>query len=516
MVTRVMSPTGLPVRIQRAVKSTRIDPVSDPPYPLYMSRRVKTGLTAIGILLGCLALAVGIKILSAETEELSQTIRVSSLRELSGGRYLVELQPEQDPGKAIAIKSITRYPGGYAVVDVGGDGKPPRPPSTPSAVRTRQVKPGPLRRTVLAFGTVQAEHDAKVAVEATAGGVVTKVHVPLGAKVAAGAPLISLDPTERRIALRRARAELARATATVTRVSGEIANLTSRVQVSKTTLARRVKDLKKWTDLTDRGVTGGVDRRDAAYSLWRTALAGDVLVRGLLRARRAALVEARASVDLAKAARDAADLELSRCSIRAPFAGSVSERLVQVGSFLSKGTPVYRLVSQRRVRIRVHVREEEALAISSGATAVVSIPGVEFPPRAYTNGGSNLPHEDGFSGKVEGVAASADPRSRKFAVDVLVENPLEHLRTGMFARVVLDAGQLAKAILVPDGAIVTSERGQHVFLAEGDSVRLRPVVLGPRQGEGRILRKGIDGPAELVIEGTALLFDGAPITRLKD
>ncbi|MCW8140840.1 MAG: hypothetical protein KIT58_18210, partial [Planctomycetota bacterium] len=105
---------------------------------------------------------------------------------------------------------------------------------------------------------------------------------------------------------------------------------------------------------------------------------------------------------------------------------------------------------------------------------------------------------------------------RTFAVDVAAGAAGGLLRPGMFARVVLDLGVVEEAVLVPDGAVVAEAGAHHVFLAEGDRARRVTVTLGPRQGEGRLLRAGLDGPCEVVVEGTGLLFDGAPLARLGD
>lgn len=475
-----------------------------------LTRRVKVGLVSGGILTGCLALALLIVVLSAEREALRRVVEVTSSRELAGGRLLVTLAPERGPARRVAVEAITRYPFGFAVVEPGGDGQPLRPPARPVAVRTVRLAPGPVQRTVVAFGTVAAARDAEVA--ARVDGQVAEVLVELGQRVEAGAPLVRLDPSDRALALRRAEAEEARAAAARRRTERDLASLDEQLAIAVDTLATRERERDRWAALAAQGIATP-ERADQAAEAWRAARATRVQLAGSRAALEAALAEADAALALAQAAREQVALELERCTVRAPFAGAVAERRVDPGAFLRAGAAVVRLVSAGELRLRVHVREDEAAALAPGAAATLSIPGADLPRPAGLNGRTPAGY-GGLTGRVVGVSAAADPRTRKVAVEVAVAGPLEVMRAGLFARVELDAGRVAEAHLIPDEAVVADERGYHVFVAEDDVVRRRPVELGWRQGEARLLRAGLTGEVELVREGSALLFDGAPIARL--
>ncbi|MCA8923082.1 MAG: hypothetical protein KDD82_14805, partial [Planctomycetes bacterium] len=183
------------------------------------------------------------------------------------------------------------------------------------------------------------------------------------------------------------------------------------------------------------------------------------------------------------------------------------------------GAPVLRLVDQSQVRVRLHVRPGEALWLHTGAEAVVRIPslrttvGGDAPtnerrgPAAYT-----------AEGVVEGVSAVSDPQTQKVAVDVTLDNP-GALRAGLFARVELDGGAVDDAVWIPDTAVVPGEDGASLYLVEGEVARRVPASFGARLGEGRLLRSDPADwgppPWELVVDGTALLFDGAPVRRLE-
>lgn len=481
-----------------------------------MSRLSRRVLTPLAILCGCLLLALAIRVLGAEEEQLVTALPVSSSRDLGNGRFLVRPLEQPAPAATLPIVAITRYPFGYAVVRTGGDGNPVRPPAVPAAVRVVRLASGPVPQHVLGFGTISAWQDALVSAEVA--GVVRESSLALGRVVAADEPLVRLDERQRAIAVRQAEADLEVAKAQQEQAGRQVTSLEQRLATAKDTLQIRTRELTRWTDLAERSVVSS-DRRDQAEKELRAAVLILQQLEGELSIARAQAESARASLERAGALRDAAALELERCVVRAPFAGELAERRVEPGAWIGAGTPVARLVDASRVRVRVHVREGEGRFLRPGAAASLSVPGLEedaAPAPASVAVSDDAAHPIGLTGRVEGVAAAVDPRARKLAVDVVVENPERLLRPGMFARVRLDAGTLPQAVLVPDGAVVWEDGGQAVYVLVGEHVERRHVTLGLRQGEGRLLLSGLELPCEVVVEGTALLFDGAPVRRLED
>jgi RND family efflux transporter MFP subunit len=473
-----------------------------------VSKRIKTALLCVAILAGSVLLSLLIRVLSAQREEISQTLEVTSSWELSEGRLLVKPLPAPESGERVNITAITRYPFDLAVVEVGGSGNPAAGPVPPVAVRTATLKPGPVQRSVVAFGTVEAWRDAAVPVHVN--GQVIEEQLKLGKRFEAGDALLRIDDRDYALALRRAEADLARAVASAEDAHQREASLVEQVATSQNTLDARAGERDRWRKLAEENIASP-ERADQADTLWRAALASHQRLTSQLDTARAGLTGADAAKQQAEAARDMATLSLERCVVRAPFAGYVASRDVEVGEYVRAGQTVGRLLDQAKVRLRVHVREEEASVLEPGAAATVTLPGVDM--HAPGNG-EGYDADTGVLAVVDGVAAAADPRTRKVAVDVVVENPHGVLRPGLFARVKMEAGTIDDALLLPDDAVVADERGHHVFVAEGDVVERVEVELGWRQGEARLMRQGPEGEFEVVTGGAGLLFHGAPITRL--
>ncbi|RMG06338.1 MAG: efflux RND transporter periplasmic adaptor subunit [Planctomycetota bacterium] len=473
--------------------------------------RQKKALATAGLLGGSLAVALGVLVLGAEEEEAWQRLEVSYARELSRGRFLVRPLPPRTPGKTLSVAKITRYPFGFAVVETASGER--ALPKKPVAVRTLRLSAKAVRRKVVAFGAAEAERDATVVAEAA--GTVREMLFALGEEVAAGDPLVRLDPRDAELALAAAEARLEQAQGAQQRARTETKNLLAQLLIAREALDARARERERWQVLAARE-TASRDRADQAENAWRAAAAEHARVKGAYEAALAGARESEARVSLAVAQRDQARLALARATVRAPFAARVAERYVSVGDRVAPGTPVARLVSSDRLRVRVHVWAGDAARVARGAAASVSFPAArDLLPAAGT-----LPAYPGaaagFLGRVEGVAAAADPRSRKVAVDVSVEDPRGVLRAGLFARVEIDGGVVPGALLIPDSAVISSEEGRFVYVVEGDCARRRQVLLGARQGEARLLREGLSAPVELVVSGVALLYDGAPVRRLED
>lgn len=471
------------------------------------------------ILLGCLCLTLLILVLGAKEERVEQEVRADQVHELESGGLLIHVAPEPPPAKVLRVQSITRYPGGWAVVERAGPGGAGAVSARPTLVRTERQGPRTVEREVVSFGTVKAERDARVACEV--GGRVLEVHVQLGERVEAGAPLVELDPRDAELGLTRARAELARAQASLNRAEVELEVTLAGLLNAEETLKAQARERERAQTLSEQGI-GSSAQLDQAELAWRAASGETTRLRGARQTAGAVVVEARASLAVAEAQLAVATLARARCSVKAPFAGEIAERLVDEGARLREGEVVARLVSRGRARVRVHVREQEAGSLQAGGSAWLTVPGLPDLDGARAPAGGVEAAPRGLPGKIVGVSAAADPQTRKVALDVLVLDPAHQLRDGMFARVRLSAGSVPEAYLVPDAALVSDEHGDWVYLlsaAPSDglfTVRKARIELGARQGEGRIVRSGLSGEVELATSGLGLLFDGAPVRRLAD
>ncbi len=192
---------------------------------------------------------------------------------------------------------------------------------------------------------------------------------------------------------------------------------------------------------------------------------------------------------------------LERCTVRAPFDGTIVERWAVPGRRVQEedDTPLFRVVSSDSLRARVDVPEEHLAGVREGSTARVEPSG----------GRSAVP------ARVVFVAPAADAASG--TVPVIVEiSAREGLKPGAAVQVRFDAGETAPATLfrLPREAVTSSATGSRaegiVFVVSGGKAQARRVKVIETSAAATL----VDGPLsvsdEVVLDPPAGLADGAP------
>jgi membrane fusion protein, multidrug efflux system len=191
-------------------------------------------------------------------------------------------------------------------------------------------------------------------------GIVREVRVSDTQQVQKGDVLVVLDDTDARLALAQAEAELGRASR---RVRGYVANdasLAAQLRAAKADLERAKVDLERREVLASSGSVSG-DELTKARNAFANAQANVAAALGS-RAANAALIadtseQTNPEVELARARRDQALVNLDRTVIRASTAGVVARRSVQVGQQVQAGSPLLWIVPTHEVHVDANFKE---------------------------------------------------------------------------------------------------------------------------------------------------------------
>jgi membrane fusion protein, multidrug efflux system len=177
--------------------------------------------------------------------------------------------------------------------------------------------------------------------------------------------------------------------------------------------------------------------------------------------------------------------------IRAPFAGTVQARRVNVGDFVGPGQPLLELEGDD-LEVVATVSEEEARGMALGQELRFEAAGREGVAEvtALAPGGDQLSHRRALRARVRSGGAA--------------------LSSGSFARLSLRADAPRPGVWVPRSALV--ERGDltGVFVASGGRAELRWLALGELTGDRVPVRAGL-APGERVIDAPGSLRDGDPV-----
>lgn len=215
-------------------------------------------------------------------------------------------------------------------------------------------------------------------------------------------------------------------------------------------------------------------------------------------ASQAELSRARTVANGASARFEAAEETFRNHAIRAPISGFVASRGESIGrgNYLTPGTPVARVVDLSSLRLEIAVGERELGSIETGSPARVTVPVCGDTPIEAT---------------VTSIAAGADLRTGSFPVVIEWPNDCERVRSGMSARVVIDAHSGSDRLIVPSASIRRDNEGAYVFVAVGNRVERRRIEVGDRLGERVEVISGVRAGEVVLISGLSALTDGAVV-----
>ncbi|MCI0432272.1 MAG: efflux RND transporter periplasmic adaptor subunit [Gemmatimonadetes bacterium] len=175
-----------------------------------------------------------------------------------------------------------------------------------------------------------------------------------------------------------------------------------------------------------------------------------------------AYLRAKYGAETAAASARALGARLERTTIRAPIAGVLDDRFVEVGSMVAPGSPVGRIVDADPLKVTAGVPERYAGEVRPGVSARI----------AFDNGKE-------IEGTIGFVSSTIDEANRTFQVEARVGNSAGALKPGMVARLRVARGRAGAALLVPRDAVLRVQAGYVVYVAverEGRAVAESRVV----------------------------------------
>lgn len=192
--------------------------------------------------------------------------------------------------------------------------------------------------------------------------------------------------------------------------------------------------------------------------------------------------------------------QLAKKAIRAPFAGRVGIRMVNLGQTIAAGTELIPLQSLDPIFIDFTLPQQRVASVKPGQLVRVKVDGLEGD----------------FEGKVTAINPQVDATTRNVRIQGTLANADEKLRPGMFAEVAIVSPEKRKVVAVPSTAIVFAPFGDSVYVVEekdGKTVaRQQFVRLGETKGDFVAVVDGLKPGQRVVSAGAFKLQNNAPIT----
>ena len=196
---------------------------------------------------------------------------------------------------------------------------------------------------------------------------------------------------------------------------------------------------------------------------------------------------------------------IQRKTIRAPFAGVLGLRQVDLGQYLNGGDAVVPLQSMDPVYINFSLPQQDVPSLRLGARVKVTAEDIDV---------------GGAEGAITAMNSVVDEATRNVQVQATFRNPTGVLRPGMFVRVEASLGRDESVIGLPASAVNYAPYGNSVFVVTDmkgvngkpyRGVEQRFVQLGPRRGDQVAVRSGLKPGEEIVTSGGFKLRSGAAV-----
>ncbi|HEY4294865.1 MAG TPA: efflux RND transporter periplasmic adaptor subunit [Paraburkholderia sp.] len=216
------------------------------------------------------------------------------------------------------------------------------------------------------------------------------------------------------------------------------------------------------------------------------------------------LQKAQTTRDQAVAKRDMSRINLGYTEIRAPFAGRIGARALDVGNVVgaSDSTKLATLDRIQPVYVNFTLNERDANRIGLFSQ----------PPRTVRVNVPGVPASRGEDAALEFVDTRVDADSGTLKLRADIANPDAHLIPGMSVEVHIPASAPHNALLVPDTALLHGQAGASVLVVNGAGViERRAVTTGGLFGTQRAITSGLGANDQVVTGGALAVSPGVKV-----
>jgi membrane fusion protein (multidrug efflux system) len=316
----------------------------------------------------------------------------------------------------------------------------------PQTVSTAKAQLSEWQGEFQAVGTLRAVRGADLAPEVP--GVITAIHFQSGQEVQEGAPLVQLNN------------------------EADVAKLQS--------------------------LAAAVELAEANYDRDQKQLAIQAVSQAVVDADAATLKSAKAQVAEQKAL-------VAKKLVRAPFAGRLGIRAVDVGQYVNAGTKLVTLQALDPVYVDFFAPQKSLDLVALKQKVALSTDA--FPGQR-------------FAGEISSIDPKVDPATRNVQVRATVRNPKRSLLPGMFATVSIASGGPQRFLTLPQTAVSYNPYGDTVFVVEEQkgqdgkaslTAQQKFVVTGVTRGDQVAILSGIKEGDTVVTAGQIKLRSGVPV-----
>ncbi len=364
-----------------------------------------------------------------------------------------------------------------------------------------QVETTPILDTSRFIASLDSRQSAEVSPQVS--GRVDQVYVDFGDQVAAGTPLVQIDPTQVEADLDRQTAGIAVAEAAVEAAKAALETAKAERSVQEANLEFWEDKAVRDEDLYDAGVLPLENLQDTRRQL-QVAQSNLVTQDQLIQERQTSVQQAERDLEQVQASITVQQVELDRFAVVAPFAGIVGEVPVKVGNYVSPQTILTTISVNQPLEVFIEIPIEQADRVRINQTQVELLDqagdAISTFPVSFISPTINA---DTQTISVKGIYPNANNR---FRADSLV--PVRVIWGTELSAVVPIS---AVSRIAAQSFVFKAQQGQG---ADGQPALIAsqiPVQLGRIEGNSYQVLSGLEPGEQIVVSGLQKIFDGAPI-----
>jgi RND family efflux transporter MFP subunit len=183
--------------------------------------------------------------------------------------------------------------------------------------------------------------------------------------------------------------------------------------------------------------------------------------------------------------------QVQNTSIKAPFSGIVTKKMVDLGSVIGPGSPLFELTDISKLKLTISVPERDILKFNLHQTVDINV---------------DIYGDRKFAGKVSNISVQAD-KSHNFKVQITLDNARRELMAGMYATAKLSNTTSITGLAIPRKALIGSTKKPQVFVIRNGKAMLTTFQAGTADGAYIEVINGLDKNDRIVIKGQVNLQD---------
>ena len=403
-------------------------------------------------------------------------------------------------------------------------------PPTTVDVTTEAAVIKPIPTYIEATGSLASDAQADVAPNVS--GKIVEVNFDIGSYVNQGDVLVRLDPRDGQIRVEQARAQVEQQRQAVNQANAaaeqalaslrqtqvrlgvtdgqtfqikdfsQVKSVTAQLELAEKEL-RRAERLLETGDISKSIYDQRKSQRDAligqldeARSNAAVAIKAIDTAREAYNVSKAAANTANAAIATLQTQVAAAEKSVTDTIIRAPISGFVSEKVADVGEYISPNTPnskIATIVRTSTLRMRIEIPEASVGKVATGQG--ISLQTSSYPERS-------------FAGTIVRIAPNVNLTARTLTVEAEVQNTEGLLKPGQFATVRITQSKPDPAVVIPARAVKTSGDINSVFVIREGIAREQFVQLGLLEGDMIQIKSGLIDGDRVAVTNIDQLRDG--------